>query len=82
MGIPIVASNVGGIPSVLRDFYNGFLCDPERTDAFVKRIRLLYDDRVLKTKLSANARRFAEENLDINTMNEQYMKTFLNIISV
>ena len=37
-GTPVVASNVGGIPSQIEDGKNGFLLEPKDTEGFVDRI--------------------------------------------
>jgi len=37
-GTPVVASNVGGIPSQIQDGRNGFLLDPTDTAGFADRI--------------------------------------------
>ncbi len=37
-GTPVVASNVGGIPSQINDGENGFLLDPKDTEGFADRI--------------------------------------------
>ena len=44
---PVVASNVGGIPLQVKDGENGFLCDPNDTDAFADRIVTLLRDKKL-----------------------------------
>ena len=44
-GVPAVASNVGGIPEVIQDGVNGFLCDPMRPDHMCERLLQLLKDR-------------------------------------
>ncbi|MEW6068859.1 MAG: glycosyltransferase [Nitrospirota bacterium] len=81
MGIPVVASNVGGMPSIITDYKNGFLCEYKNTDAFIEKINLLYKDQSLRSEMSKNARLYAEQKLDITKMLEQYKETFLNLIT-
>lgn len=81
MGIPVVASNVGGMPSIITDYKNGFLCDYKNTAAFEEKISLLYEDKSLRSNMSKNARLYAEQQLNITKMNEQYKETFLNLIT-
>lgn len=80
MGVPAIASDVGGIPSVIRDGYNGFLCPPDDPQAFIDRVRLLHGDRRLRDDMAKNARDYAVGNLDIATMNRQYYNIFSGII--
>lgn len=48
-GTPVVASNVGGIPTQIQDGENGFLLDPYDTEGFAERIiHLLKNPKVAK----------------------------------
>ncbi len=55
-GTPVIASRVGGLPTVIDDGENGLLVPSRRPDAFAERIERFLDDRPLRSKLSANAR--------------------------
>jgi glycosyltransferase involved in cell wall biosynthesis len=81
MGIPIVASNIGGMPSIITDYNNGFLCDHKNTRAFIEKINLLYENRLLGSEMSKNARSYAEQELNIIKMNNQYKEAFLSLIT-
>lgn len=48
-GVPVVASNVGGLPEVIRHGKTGFLVDPDDLDAMAARVtRLLRDPAALR----------------------------------
>jgi glycosyltransferase involved in cell wall biosynthesis len=49
-GLPVVASDRGSIPEILVDGEGGFLCDPERPETFVARLRFLLSDAPLRAK--------------------------------
>ncbi|HSK64545.1 MAG TPA: glycosyltransferase, partial [Pyrinomonadaceae bacterium] len=66
-GVPVISSRVGGQPEAVRDNVNGFLCDPDQPDQFVERIRRLASDESLRQRLSAEARRIAVAEFDIET---------------
>lgn len=55
-GCPIVSTNVGGIPELITDGVNGYLCPPENPQCLADRIILLLDDSALRQKLSRAAR--------------------------
>lgn len=79
MGVPVVASNIGGIPSILKDSDNGFLCDPGRIEDFVQSLQKLYDDQDLYAKLKRNARDSAVEHLSVRKMNDEYREAFTSV---
>ena len=59
-GLPIVATNVGGIPHLLRDGETGLLVPNEDAAAMANAVRRLLDEPALAARLSANGRRLAE----------------------
>jgi glycosyltransferase involved in cell wall biosynthesis len=56
-GLPVIASAVGGIPSVLGDPPAGFLIQPGDTDAFARGLARLADDVALRRELGAQGRK-------------------------
>jgi glycosyltransferase involved in cell wall biosynthesis len=76
LGVPVVASNVGGIPDIITDNENGFVCDHSSIEEFVRRLESLYTDRDLHAELKRNARAHAQEQLSIDKMNREYYDVF------
>lgn len=60
LGLPIVSSNVGGIPFLIDDNQNGLLVDKGNVDRMVEAIELLLTSNELTEKISKNARLKAE----------------------
>ncbi|WP_345969859.1 glycosyltransferase family 4 protein [Sulfurimonas sp. HSL1-6] len=54
--VPIVASNVGGIPDIVHHEDNGLLVPPGDARALAEAIKRLYGDAALRERLSARAR--------------------------
>lgn len=76
MGVPVIASRVGGIPGVIRDGCNGFLCHCDDIDCFVVKTQFLFEHPEKKMEMAANARLDAIENLDISRMKSDYLAAF------
>ena len=56
VGTPLVVSDVGGLPEIVRDGENGFLVPPDDPDALAERISRLLSDEALWNDLSRRAR--------------------------
>ncbi len=80
MGIPVVASSVGGLPKIIKNEYNGFLNLIGDINGFKKSILSLFNDKKLYDKISKNSRQYALENLDIEIMFKKYLDILLHLI--
>lgn len=75
MGIPIIGSDIGGIPELVSQEENGFLFNPTDLQDLIKTIKKASTiDEDTYQKLSFNAREFAEKNFD---KEEHYNKLIL-----
>jgi len=81
LGVPVVASNVGGIPSFIHDGHNGLLCEPNDISAFVRAIRRIAADRELRESLRTNAREYALRCLNVVEMKQKYLETFTRLLA-
>lgn len=59
--VPVVASNIGGLPELVIDGETGFLCPEGDIDAFAEKTRLLVTDDALQQKMGKAARKRAVE---------------------
>jgi len=55
-GVPVVASNIGGLPELVLDGETGFLCELGDLDAFTARVGQLMRDEDLRRRMSAASR--------------------------
>jgi len=65
VGLPIVSTNVDGIPAIVRDGENGFLLEPGDVGALAERMEILALDGELRLKMGRRSRRIAETELSI-----------------
>ncbi len=79
-GVPVVASNVGGIPEIVRHRHNGWLTDndPEHVAAA---IRELLSDPPLARLLGAAGRRTVAENFTVSRMIQNTMLLYRQVLS-
>jgi glycosyltransferase involved in cell wall biosynthesis len=55
-GVPVVASNIGGVPDLIESERTGLLCDPNRPESFREQVARLLAEPHLAQQLAANAR--------------------------
>ena len=75
-GVPVIASDVGGLPEVIRDGEVGFLCPLGDVAAMAARARRLLDDPVRRREMSAAARRWAERNFRPEPAVDSYLRVY------
>ncbi len=56
LGIPVVATSVGGIPEVITDGVNGFLCHPDNVTCLSAKLARLIDSRDLRALVGSAGR--------------------------
>ena len=61
-GKPAIGTTVGGIPSVIRDGYNGLLVPPNDPSALAEAIKKVLSDDDLLKRMGRNGRAFAERH--------------------
>ncbi|TDI81691.1 MAG: glycosyltransferase family 1 protein, partial [Bacteroidetes bacterium] len=60
LGLPVISTNVGGVPYLITDHQDGLLVLPDHRDQFVNAIHKLCTNNDLARSLSKNARKKAE----------------------
>ncbi|WIF77272.1 glycosyltransferase [Citrobacter braakii] len=73
-GIPIISSNVGGLPEVVRDSITGDLVDINDIDQIVNTMKELVMDDSRRRKYSINGPKFVLKNYSSKAMDESFKK--------
>ncbi len=80
-GKPIVASNVGGIPYVVRNNIDGFLCEADDIEMFSKKIQSLLNDEVLYGNIKKNVLRRVKI-FDISISVKEHVKLLKALLNI
>jgi glycosyltransferase involved in cell wall biosynthesis len=79
-GVPVVASNVGGIPEIVRHRENGWLSENE-PEPIAAAIRELLSDRPLAGRLAARARQTVTEKFSLDQMIHNTMNVYRQVLA-
>jgi glycosyltransferase involved in cell wall biosynthesis len=82
MGVPVVASAVGGIPDAVRDGVNGFLVPPEDPAAIAVRIADVLGDPALAERLGRAGREIAGAEFTVEQMGRRYENLYRRLLSL
>ena len=76
LGIPIIASRVGGLEEVLGDGATALLVPTGDCPALARAITRLHADPDLRRRLSENARRLQQAQYSLERMTERYLAVY------
>lgn len=79
VGVPVVASAVGGIPSVVQDGRDGLLVSPGRIEELTGAVEKVMKDDVLRKKLSKKGRERIREKYDIKAWTRKMENEYLGL---
>ena len=74
--IPVIATNVGGIPELISDNETGLLVESENPEQLIDKINKLLDDDQTQNKLAKNAFEFINKNFSWDVLIERYMNLY------
>jgi len=69
-GIPVIASNRGGIPEIVQEGKTGFIFEPEKEGDLEEKVRIFIDNPKLITKFSNNCLDFSKEFTEDKIINK------------
>ena len=73
-GVPIVATDVGGMPEVLGDTKAGYICSKDRPDEFAKAIITILSNPEILEEMGRNGRKIFESRFTAKKMAIEYEK--------
>ncbi len=79
MGVPVVSSNIGGIPEIVVDGDTGFLVEPGNISALAEAIRKIWSNRDKYEEMQVSARNLILNQFDKRTQFERFISHFHNL---
>ena len=79
MNVPVVSSNLGGVPEVVFPDQTGYMFDPGDSDGLAAAILNLWTNQEAYRKMCARAREVIVERFDKETQFEQFLKYFHSV---
>ena len=77
MGVPVIATTVGGLPEVFEDGIHGYYVKPKSSEEIANKILKLDKHRDILTKMSEKAIKFAKEKYDWKSIVEKHENIFV-----
>ncbi len=82
LGLPVIATDVGGVRDAVRDGENGVIVPPRDASALADALVALLDDRTAAARLGATAVAFVETNCTVTAMAEAYLELYPRVIQL
>lgn len=80
MGLPVVATNTGGIADVVAHGKTGFLVQQKSPQAIYDALTELYNDPSLRKRMSQSGRQHIEQHFAWGSVMSQYTKVFEDLV--
>ena len=77
VGVPCVASSVGGNKDIIQDRINGFLVNSE--DEWLCKLELLLSDEVLREKIGKEGRKIVKEKYSLQVNAQKFIETLTSV---
>lgn len=81
MGKAIVSTGVGDVAKFIKDGESGFIAPRKNADALAEKVGIFIENMDLRKKVSANARKIAIENLDVNICVKKHAEFYRKIMN-
>lgn len=75
-GCAIITTDVPGCRESIQDNYNGYLCDVKNYKSLADKLEKLFLNHDILEKFSKNSRKYAEENFNLNIINDNIIKIY------
>ncbi len=80
-GLPVLASNVGGVPDLIEPGKTGLFCDPERPESFRTGVETLLTNRAQTEQLAASAKAEARRRFHPEVIARQHLEIYRELLA-
>ena len=79
---PVVATNVGGIPELMKDNETGFLVEKGNPDEWIEKLSLLVNDKEKQKSMGELGKRFVEDNFSWKRIAKEFLEIVDNQLGI
>jgi glycosyltransferase involved in cell wall biosynthesis len=79
--VPCIGTNVGGVPEVISDGINGFLCEVGDIEGFSTKAISLLSDIDMHQQFSTRAVEIVKTKFNADQILEQYEQLYFNLLN-
>jgi len=80
-GVPVLASNVGGMPDLIRPEVTGLFCDPQRPETFCDGVNRLLKEPGLASRLARAARAEAGQRFHPKIIARRHLEIYREVLA-
>ena len=80
LNIPVIGTNVGGIPELIKNNETGIIIPPENPSKLAQAVNELLSDKVKAEKLAINGNTFVTNNLTWDVILPKYIEFYENLL--
>ena len=80
LNVPVIGTNVGGIPELIKNNETGILIPSENPSKLAQAVNELLSDKEKSKKLSANGNTFVKNNMTWDVILPQYIQFYENLL--
>ena len=82
LNVPVIGTNVGGIPELIKNNETGIIVPPENPSKLAQAINELLSDKEKSEKLATNGNTFVKNNMTWDVILPKYIKFYENLLNV
>jgi glycosyltransferase involved in cell wall biosynthesis len=81
LNVPVIGTNVGGIPELIKNNETGIIVPPENPSKLAQAINELLSDREKSAKLATNGNTFVKNNMTWDVILPKYIQFYQDLLN-